>query len=75
MTANWSWVRIHFWAGVPVDEFVNLKRWLRVIEQRPAVQAGVSVIDRHTYELLTGQAGDTEQLAKDAFDLVQTGEK
>ena len=73
--ANWSWVRIHFWAGVPVDEFVNLKRWLRVIEQRPAVQAGVSVIDRHTYELLTGQAGDTEQLAKDAFDLVQTGEK
>ncbi len=73
--ANWSWVRIHFWAGVPVDEFVHLKRWLDAIEQRPAVQAGVSVINRDTYELLIGQAGDVEQLAKDAFDLVQTGEK
>lgn len=73
--ANWSWIRIHFWAGVSVDEFANLKRWLEVIDQRPAVQAGVSVIDRSTFDLLTGQAGDTEQLAKDAFDLVQTGEK
>ena len=73
--ANWSWVRIHFWAGVPVDDFQHLRRWLEVLEQRPAVQAGVSVIDRSTFELLTGQAGDVEQLAKDAFDLVQTGEK
>lgn len=73
--ANWSWVRIHFWAGVPVDDFQHLRRWLEVLEQRPAVQAGVSVIDRSTFELLTGQAGDAEQLAKDAFDLVQTGEK
>ena len=72
--ANWSWVQIYFWAGVSVDDFPNLRRWLEVIEHRPAVQAGVSVIDRSNYEMLTGEVGDTEQLAKDAFELVQTGE-
>ena len=72
--ANWSWVRIYFWAGVSVGDLPNLRRWLEVIEQRPAVQAGVSVIDRSNYEMLTGGFGDTEQLTKDAYGLVQTGE-
>lgn len=71
--ANWSWVRIHFWAGVPVDDFPHLSRWLDVIEQRPAVHAGVSVPDRANYDLLTGQGGDPEDAAKDAFALVETG--
>ena len=73
--ANWAWVRIYFWAGVPVDEFDNLRRWLDAIEARPAVQAGVSVPDREFFELLTGQAGDPEEMAKAAFDLVETGQK
>jgi glutathione S-transferase/GST-like protein len=72
--ANWAWVRIHFWAGVPVDDFPHLKRWLNVIGARPAVQAGVKD-DSGNFELLTGQAGDVEALANAAFDLVETGHK
>lgn len=71
--ANWAWVRIYFWSGVPVDDFPNLQRWLDVIEQRPGVQAGVNLIDRANYDLLTGQSGDPEQVAKEAYDLVTTG--
>ena len=73
--ANWSWVCVHFWAGVPVEEFKHLQRWLAAIEARPAVQAGVNVISRDNFELLTGRGGDEETVAKDAFELVQTGSK
>ena len=73
--ANWSWVCIHFWSGTPVAEFEHLQRWLAAIEQRPATQAGVNVISRENYDLLTGQSGDPEQVAKDAFDLVETKAK
>ena len=72
--ANWAWVSTHFWAGVPVDDFPNLKRWLDVIGMRPAVQAGVKD-DSGNFELLTGQAGDAQALASAAFDLVETGHK
>lgn len=73
--ANWSWVCVHFWAGVPVDEFKHLQRWLAAIEARPAVKAGVSIISGDNFELLTGRGGDAETVARDAFDLVQTGSK
>ena len=73
--ANWSWVCAHFWAGVPVDEFRHLQRWLAAIEVRAAVQAGVNVISRENFDLLTGRSGDAETLARDAFDLVQTGSR
>jgi glutathione S-transferase len=73
--ANWSWVCVHFWAGVPVDEFKHLQRWLAAIEARPAVKAGVSIISGDNFELLTGRGGDAETVAQDAFDLVQTGSK
>ena len=41
--ANWSWARIHNWAGVDIDAFPNLQRWLRQLEARPALQRGVAV--------------------------------
>ena len=41
--ANWSWVSIHFWAGVEVDDLPNLRRWLDAIRARPAVQRGIVV--------------------------------
>ena len=72
--ANWAWVRIHFWAGIPVDDFPHLIRWLDIIGARPGVQAGVKD-DSGTFELLTGQAGDPEETAKAAFKLVETGHK
>lgn len=41
--ANWSWTRIHNWAGVDIDEFENLKRWLDQLEARPALVRGAAV--------------------------------
>lgn len=73
--ANWSWVCCHFWSGVEIDAFENLQRWIKAIESRPAVEAGVNLIDRSNYDLLTGRSGDPEAMAKEAFDLVQTGTK
>ena len=70
--ANWSWVCINFWSGIPIDEFPNINRWLDAIEERPAVQAGVNLIDRANYDLLTGAGGDPEEVAKEAVQLVET---
>lgn len=41
--ANWSWARIHNWAGVGIDEFPHLKRWIDQIEARPGAARGVAV--------------------------------
>ncbi len=41
--ATWPWVRLHDWAGVPIDDLVHLKRWCESMEKRPAVQRGVEV--------------------------------
>ena len=41
--ANWCWVRIHFWSGVPLDDLGGLSRWLNTMEQRPACQRGIAV--------------------------------
>lgn len=41
--AHWSWVSLHAWAGVAIDDLPHLQRWLEVIRQRPAVQRGVVI--------------------------------
>jgi glutathione S-transferase len=41
--ANYSWVSIHWWAGVDIGDLPNLKRWMDAIAARPAVQKGVQV--------------------------------
>lgn len=41
--ANWSWARIHNWAGVEIPDLPNLQRWLDQIEARPAMQRGFQV--------------------------------
>jgi len=41
--ANWSWVRMHDWAGVSIGEFSDLQRWLKQIESRPACAKGKDV--------------------------------
>ncbi len=39
--ANWAWVRTHSWSGVSIEEFPHLRRWLKQIRARPAVQQGI----------------------------------
>jgi glutathione S-transferase len=41
--ANFSWVRIHEWAGVPTDGLDSLKRWMAELAARPAVERGCAV--------------------------------
>jgi len=39
--ANWTWVRSHEWAGVPLDGLEALQAWHDTISARPAVQRGL----------------------------------
>ena len=41
--ANWSWVSLHFWAGVVVNDLPHLTRWMEKIRSRPAVQRGIAI--------------------------------
>lgn len=41
--ANFTWVNIHAWAGVEIDELPNVRAWLERIRPRPAVQRGLAV--------------------------------
>ncbi len=41
--ANWCWIRIHFWSGVPLDDLAGLSRWKRAMDERPACQRGIEV--------------------------------
>lgn len=41
--AHWSWVRLHDWAGISLDEMPHLKRWLDQLEARPALIKGAAV--------------------------------
>jgi GST-like protein len=41
--ANFTWARIHEWAGISVEGLDHLQRWLANIEDRPAVQRGLLV--------------------------------
>lgn len=38
--ALWPWVSGYDWSGVTIDGFDNLQRWLTLVGDRPAVQAG-----------------------------------
>jgi len=41
--ANWSWIRIHKWSGVEIDNLPNLTRWMELVGERPACKKGVEV--------------------------------
>ena len=41
--ANWSWIKAHRWARVPVDGLDNLQRWIDAIAARPAAQRGIEL--------------------------------
>lgn len=41
--ANWAWVRIHYWAGVEVDDLPNLRRWMGVMAEKPSCQKGILI--------------------------------
>lgn len=65
--ANWSWARIHNWAGVEIDEFPGLQRWLNQLEARPALQRGVAVPHVTNYN---EQDASNDEAAKSTSSIV-----
>ena len=41
--ANFTWVNIHSWSGVPLDGLPRVQAWRERIRARPAVQRGLAV--------------------------------
>jgi glutathione S-transferase len=41
--ANYSWIRSHKWARVPVDELEHLQRWMATMQDKPGIQRGCNV--------------------------------
>ena len=41
--ANFTWVHVHFWAGVEVEGLENLQAWMERMRSRSAVQKGRNV--------------------------------
>jgi len=44
---TFPWVNGHDYAGVSVEEFPNIKRWLKTMNERPAVEKGLKVPPRN----------------------------
>ncbi len=55
----WPWVSGYDWSGVTIDEFTNLQRWLTLVGDRPAVQAGRDVPIKRDRAAEIEQAKDT----------------
>ena len=68
--ANWAWVRTHRWSGVPIDEFIHLKRWVDQLADRPACQRGIEVPPRPA-RVEDGKGVD--KFVEQARKLVETG--
>ncbi|MDZ7950610.1 glutathione binding-like protein [Nostoc sp. DedQUE09] len=41
--ATYPWVAIYEFQGLTLDNYPNLKRWVDMVQQRPAVQRGMQV--------------------------------
>ena len=50
--ANWCWIRVYYWAGINLDGLKNLKRWMNLMENRPACIKGVEIPKRETSKKL-----------------------
>jgi GST-like protein len=68
--ANWCWVRTWPWSGVTMDGLDHLQRWIDVIQERPAVQAGVKVpVDMDA--LRKGDGEGAKKVVENARTIVQ----
>ncbi len=41
--ANWCWVRLYFWSGVPIEDLPALSGWHERMAARPACARGIEV--------------------------------
>jgi len=71
--ANWAWVRTHSWSGVEIDDLPNLKRWVKAIGARPAVQKGI-LMPASERDLAKLDEADAEKFAAGVRTLLETGQ-
>lgn len=60
--ANFSWIYMHEWAGVEIDDLPNLKAWLQRIEERPAVQKGLDVPEENVKKQMARDPKKKEEM-------------
>lgn len=60
--ANWCWVRVYYWAGININGLDHLKRWMDLMENRPACIRGVQIPKRD----------NSKKLIKNAKTIIQT---
>ena len=41
--ANWSWIRSHRWARIPIEGLNHLERWMEQLRHRPACERGLNI--------------------------------
>ena len=68
--ANWSWVRIHGWSGVPTDGLDHLTDWMARMDARPACQRGVAVPAPR--KPADDDPATAEEIVKSARSMLQT---
>lgn len=71
--ANWAWVRTHNWSGVAIDDMPNLKRWVKAIGARPAVQKGI-LMPASERDLAKVSEQEAEELAARVRSMLETGQ-
>ena len=62
--ANYSWERIHGWAGVEIDGLDHLRRWMDAVAARPAVQRGLAVPQPVDFESAAARGQQTIDTAR-----------
>ncbi|CAM1502787.1 Fc.00g075630.m01.CDS01 [Cosmosporella sp. VM-42] len=72
----WGWVASHKWAGVDIEEFPNLEKWLYKLLDRPGFEQGRNVPTPHTaFEHKNMTEEELEAKAAGARNWVQAGMK
>ena len=71
--ANWAWVRTHNWSGVAIDDLPNLKRWVKTIGARAAVQKGI-LMPASERDLSKVTEAEAAQLSERVRGMLETGQ-
>ena len=69
-----SWVNWAEWAGVPTSPFPTVEKWLKTIQERPAVEKGVNIPDKFEMKEAMKTKEGEEEYAKHHSNWVMKGQ-
>lgn len=73
--SNWGWVAAAGWAGVDIDEFPLLKAWEDRMLNRPALEKGRHIPDRHGIKDLLKDKDKMAEVEEKSKQWIQSGMK